>query len=244
MTKKDPISEPSYGIWGRKDQLIFATFLQSVCCFLFLSLYSYVADMSTMSVLGDISFPSWLEANWMGKVGGYVAHYLLKELCGISALAIPLIPFCISLKLFSPQSRYSLVKTLLILIFLMVWSTLAISYWHYVQGHKDSIWYILPSRLSIKIAIYLGDLLGGGVVLLLVTSLISFFIMLTFDSLFAFKEQLNETLYAHHAKKAEKNEPEQPHAEKEPSTPTNTVEEEESDEESVQEEAQPEKSNL
>lgn len=185
--KNNNVLELSYRIWGRKDQLIFATFLQSLSWFLSLSLYSYLSQMSVFLALGDVSFPVWLEMNFMGKVGGYIAHYLLKELCGISALMVPLLPFIFSWKLFFPSNRYSLIKSILSFIFLMSWVVLAISYWHYVKDHKIALWYNLPSRLSMKVAHYLGDLLGGGVVLLLIASLASFIITLMFNILSVLK---------------------------------------------------------
>ena len=99
------IPEPSYGVWGRRDQLIFATFLQSLCWFLSLAVYSYVIAMPALIELSNLAYPIVPEANWMGSIGGHVAHYLVNDVCGINAFLVPFLPFVISMKLFFRKTR-------------------------------------------------------------------------------------------------------------------------------------------
>lgn len=177
--KTDPIlQESSYYTWGRRDQLIFATFLQSLCCFFALAIYAYVHNMPPLITLLQAARTDYLATNLMGSIGGRIAHYLVNDLCGISAFLIPCFPFAISMKLFLPQSRYSLVKTLALLLFTILWSSLAMGYWHHAYDHPTTPWYLLPGHLTMHIATSLGNLLGGGVLLLLTTSLVSVLIAL------------------------------------------------------------------
>ena len=178
-TKKDHgIPETSYGVWGRRDQLIFATFLQSFCWFLSLAVYSYVGNMSEKIALSSSS-DAELPDNLMGSLGASVAHYLFYDLCGIMAFLVPLFPFAISMKLFLRTKWSYLLKILAMLTFLIGWCTTALGYAHY---KKDlAMWYLFPGKLSISMNRYWGNKLGVGVLLLLATSLIMVLIIVIFD---------------------------------------------------------------
>lgn len=89
--------------------------------------------------------------------------------------------FFISMKLFFTNRFRSLFKVLGLSIFLMVWSSLMIGYWHEHSANILSPWYLIPGVLSMQIATYLGNLIRG-LLLLLMTSLISMVIVLVASS--------------------------------------------------------------
>ena len=166
---------------SRKNQLVLGTFLQSISWFLFLALYSYVVVMPDVVILRDLSLPQGISSNWMGKLGGLCAHYLVREVWGISAFLVPLLPLSMSYKLFFSKSRFRLLKALAMISFLTEWVSLAFAYWHYIKPQQACSWYMLPSILSLRITSQMADLLGVGVVLLLAATLISFMIFIPFN---------------------------------------------------------------
>ena len=166
---------------SRKNQLVLGIFLQSISWFLFLALYSYLVVMPEIVILRDLSLPKGVSSNWMGKLGGIAAHYLVREVWGISAFLTPLLPLSISFKLFFPKSRFSLLKVLAMVSLLTEWISLSLAYWHYVKPQQACSWYMLPSIISLRITSQLTDLVGVGVALLLVATLISFMIFIPFD---------------------------------------------------------------
>ena len=173
------LHQTNHYTWERRDQLIFAIFLQSVSAFFLLAIYSYVKNVAPkINLNASAQIPI---ENWMGTIGAHTAEYLFIDLCGINAFFIPLFPFAISLKLFFPQSQYNLLKTLILLTFLTIWSTIAMGYFHYICQNTLIPWYMAPGLISIKITTTLGNLLGVGVILILTSSLISLAIALLFD---------------------------------------------------------------
>lgn len=174
---------PHYATWGRRDQLIVGTFLQSVFWFLLFALYSYAMVMPT-----ELTFQAKLSLcdgadNWMGSIGCHLAHYLVYELAGMVAFLLPLLPYWLSIALFLRKSSLTIFKGVAIISFLILWSATAISYFHYANQNKVSQWYLYPGQYGMEMMRMLGNLLGGGVVLLLVASLVSVIILLNFKYL-------------------------------------------------------------
>ncbi|MEM7361722.1 MAG: DNA translocase FtsK 4TM domain-containing protein [Bacteroidota bacterium] len=176
-----------YAAWGRRDQLIVGTFLQSVFWFLALSIYSYVRVMPV-----EFTFHSKLNVcdnaeNWMGSIGCHLAHYLVYELAGMVAFLFPLLPFWLSISLFFRKRNSNILKGIATISFLISWSAMALSYFHYAHKNTSSQWYLYPGKYGMEMMHTLGSLLGGGVVLLLATSLISVIILLNFKYLAVWK---------------------------------------------------------
>ena len=118
---------PHYDTWGRRDQLIVGTFLQSIAWFLSLAVYSYVMVMPSELVFEKkLALCDMLE-NWMGIIGCHVAHYLVDDLSGIMAFLFPLFPFWLSMCLFFRKSVFTALKGLATILFITIWSTMAVS---------------------------------------------------------------------------------------------------------------------
>ena len=178
-SKNQSIKDNSYGVW-RRDQLIFATFLQTFCGFLAISIYSYIQNISSpIPILPSAGsfIPQNASQNLMGSIGGIISHYLFNDICGVSAFLTPLIPFTVGLKLFFPKGRFQLLKPLITILFLIAWPSLAISYWHVFSQNTQAAWYYFPGNKSFAVITALNKLIGFGVVLLLLTLLVSIIII-------------------------------------------------------------------
>ena len=176
MNANNPEKKMNDDTWGRRDQLIFATFLQGISWFLSLAIYSYLTHIPPI-----LTFPLTAiegKSNWMGKIGWHIAHYLVNDLCGINAFFIPLLPFWLSFCLAFKKKMYTLFKGTFTLLFFTGWSTIVMGYLYYTQDSHQLPWYLFPGKYGEELTRTLSDLLGAGVMLLLVSSLISILILL------------------------------------------------------------------
>jgi len=186
--KQDPSTEkqkPSRAL-DQRIKISIGLFLQGMTIFLALAFVSHFIhgeqDQYIVEFIQDLGFTKDLVAsNWLGFTGAIVSHYCVYKWWGITAFLFLPFFFLLGLKMVLKKGSipFSLFKTMVASIFLIVWSNLLIGALSLLYPTSK----LLKKQLG-GIAYELGfifkSLLGYGTFLLLFITLIAF-VVLCFD---------------------------------------------------------------
>ena len=186
--QQDKASEQHKGAYtlfnlDQRVKISLGLFLQGVAIFLALAFVSHfihgIEDQCIIESIQELGLTkNPLVANWLGVIGAFIGYYFVHRWWGITAFFFLPFLFLVGLKWVMPKrcSKLSLFKFMLASIFLILWSNLLIGYLNLLYPNKS----ILTQQLggiAYELSLIFNHLLGYGTMLLLVITLISFFVI-------------------------------------------------------------------
>ncbi len=159
------------------DRIILAVFFYGVGLFLLLSLLSCIKNLlgTPLVALQERFAASRPMPNQLGTLGAVLSEFLLLKSFGSGAFFLPIFFFFSGLKLFFP-TRFSFAYVANMLFFLMLWSSLFVCY--FFSQERPLTFYNIRGEAIDFLFLRLEHFIGEGIFLLLVLSMLTFFLLL------------------------------------------------------------------
>ncbi len=182
MAKNIPKKQEKKNLWYQDKRLpiIGGVFLQGLAVFFFFSLVAHYLyeqiDQSTIEAFfnSHISIQETNIHNWLGLLGAMCAYFLFFRWFGITAFLVPPLLYLIGHQ-WVYKTQMSMGKIFIFIAFFMLWLNTALGFLHILLPELPLLikW---MGGVSIALSIPLYQYLGWGIPLLLLFSLIIFFI--------------------------------------------------------------------
>ena len=189
----------------RRFQLSVGFFLLIGSVYMLTSFLSYLftgkADQSVVEAVKEVGiFQSGLEAeNWLGVYGAMLSHTFIFAWFGIASFLIPPFLFVLGYLVVTKKRLLPLGPMAMFSGFFLFWLTILMGYF-LLTAEGDSIWGYVGGGIGYELAVLLDSLIGWGTLLLLIFSLIVFFIyFFNITELIRFGGKKEDALAAEHA---------------------------------------------
>jgi DNA segregation ATPase FtsK/SpoIIIE, S-DNA-T family len=156
-------------------------FLLISAFFLFTAFLSYLftgkADQSVIEAVNELGLMQSAEEaeNWLGLYGALFSHYFIFKWFGLSAFFIPPVLFLSGYLILFKKELLRLSASIVFSVFFMVWISLLLG--SVVLGANDiTEWGFLSGGMGYQLAVVIQGLLGWGLYLLLIFTLLVFVI--------------------------------------------------------------------
>ncbi len=173
-------------IQDRRFQIILGFLLQGFAIFLLIAFISYFFtgkyDQSSIELLrndGIKNLKNLHIQNKLGIIGALFSYYFIFRWFGIAAIIIPFFIYLIGHQLTFKKTPISILKAFNILLFCLLWINLFLGYIQSIFKKPNSVEFLIGG-IGFELSQELEKLIGGGIVIILITMLL-IFIVYIFD---------------------------------------------------------------